>query len=266
MLRTTILYITLFFSPFHLFAQSENIEYNFDCLQTDFLSSGISIFSDIEKSILQNYNSTVSVQEEISAGEEVFKEISKNSRLVNNGDKKNLDSILAKLVKTIRNPRGFNYHIYLVDSIAINAFTIGGNIYFTTEMMKFCKSNDEIAGIIGHEIAHNELGHINENLKRIKSTQSIAGESFGGWIGQLGTFMITPFNQQNEAHCDAFGVDLSFQAHFDGCSAVNLWKRMSDAYDTEKTVAQIFMSHPYSIDRKACIIEHIKRNYAKKCN
>jgi predicted Zn-dependent protease len=130
-------------------------------------------------------------------------------------------------------------------------------------MYNFCTSDDERACIIGHEIAHNELGHINENLSRMKT----AGE-FGA-MGQIsasaGSLLTTSFNQKNETHCDFIGIDLAHSAGFKACSSVSLWKRMMESEGKKVQLEEFFSSHPYSGKRADCSKNHLKVNYAINC-
>jgi predicted Zn-dependent protease len=248
-----------------LFAQKEGVAYDFSCLETNAISTGVSFFGDLERSMLSTFGVEVSLEEEIAAGKEVFKAIEKTGNIISHPKESDLRKILKELTSGLKEPRGFKYSIHVMDTTELNAFTIGGYIFITTEMLDFCQSDDELACIIGHEISHNELGHINEQLKRIKTAEVTFGSTMGSWAAQTGQIMILSFNQKNEAHCDALGVDLADLADYNGCAASELWQRMSDL-DGEKPFAGIFFrSHPYSSDRKTCVLEHLKRNYEHTC-
>lgn len=249
-----------------LFAQKSDVTYSFDCLNEDLSGSMISLFGGIESEMLSTFGTSVSIEEEIQVGDQVFEEIKKKYKLSQDQvqmDK--LNRIMNKIVSQISNPRGFNYKIYVLDTTELNAFTIGGKIFYTTEMLKFCQSDDEIAAVIGHEIGHNELGNINDQLKRIKSAQGVFGEETGQLIAGAGKIMTISFNQKNEAHCDMFGVDLSISAGYRGCEAAGLWNRMHQKFEGQDSMPRLFMSHPYSSDREACLKYHISENYSTEC-
>jgi predicted Zn-dependent protease len=243
-----------------------NIEYDLSCLDSDLSSTSSSFFGDLENGMLNTFGSTVTVQEEISAGQEFFNQSTKNYKFIKSGEKiKNIEGILLKLNKVILNPKGFSYKIFLIDTNIVNAFTVGGNIFFTTGMYNFCKNNNEIACIIGHEISHNELGHINDHIKRYKTANSYLGDNVGGISAAIGSLLITPFNQKDEAHCDLLGIDLAYAAGFEVCSNVDLWKRMSQNEIGNSNLTSIFSSHPYSLKRSDCSEKHIEINYKIKC-
>jgi predicted Zn-dependent protease len=245
---------------------SNSISYDFSCMESgDDWSWLINISSDIEKDVLNSYGAPVTLQEEKVVGDSTLRQMKLDYVVIQSGDKYlKCKAILGRLVQKLNAPRGFTYQIYLLESEELNAFTVGGKIFFTTGMYDFCVSDDERACIIGHEIAHNELGHINENLSRMKT----AGE-FGA-VGQIsasiGTLMTTSFNQKNETHCDFVGIDLAQAAGFKGCASVQLWQRMMNEEGGQVELQEFFSSHPYSGKRSDCSKQHLEVNYSIECS
>jgi len=248
------------------FGQKSGVQYNFDCLEQDMSGATISLFGNMEAGMLSTFGAQVSLEEEVTVGEEVYKQIKEKYKFsTDQVQLKKLEEILKKVENQLTKPRGFKYQIYILDTTELNAFTVGGKIFYTTEMLKFCQTNDEIAAVIGHEVGHNELGHINDQLKRIKSAQTVFGEDAGQLVAAAGKLMTTSFNQKNEAHCDMFGVDLAIASSYNGCDAPKLWDRMHKKYSDEENVPKFFISHPYSSERKTCLKNHIKANYSINC-
>lgn len=245
---------------------SKKITYDFSCVEIDETSSLINLFSDYEQNILNENVENVTIKEEIQFGVDMHNTCKKEFKFVSKGEQLDkLQILLNRLKRNIDKPKGFNYSIHLIDSSTINAFTAGGNIYVTTAMFKFCNNDDELACIIGHEIAHNELGHINDNLKRIKSAQSLLGSKIGLLTANLGMFFTTPFNQKKEVHCDFIGIDLAVRSGFNACTVISLWNRMSESEGTYNQIFEVFSSHPYSGKRSSCAESHLKNNYNLNC-
>jgi hypothetical protein len=200
----------------------ENIVYDYTCLndpndnyETEILNAG----SDINEIVLDNYGNEVSLQDEVDFGNKLYDELQSQYEFIKYGEQLNrLKLILSQLNRSIRNPRGFDYKIFLLNSEELNAFTAGGRIYITTTMFEFCKSFDEMACIIGHEMYHNELGHIKYGIKQASLP--------GAPIIQL---MSTPFNQKKETACDLHGIDLAIATGYEGCASVQLWRRMKQS-------------------------------------
>lgn len=237
--------------------RSESINYDYSCLsdpndknETDVLNNG----SDVNDLVLDAFGDVVEVSDEVQYGNDLHNDLLKKYNFIFSGSSyQNLQQILSNLTSYIINPRGFNYKLFLIQSDELNAFTAGGRIYITTKMYNFCQSNDELACVIGHEINHNELGHIKNNIKMASMP--------GGAILMLVT---TPFNQKKETACDLHGIDLAISAGYEGCASVLVWKRMSEQADSNNydPLENLFRSHPYSSKREGCSKNHILVNYS----
>ncbi len=243
---------------------SQKKTYDFSCIGNDQSAVMINVGSDLEKGMLELFGNQVSINDEIMLGNSTLKEIKKKYIVETSGVKyENLNKILLRLTKKIENNAGFNYSIYLLKSEELNAFTCGGKIFFTSKMYDFCKNDNEISAIIGHEISHNELGHIKETIKRLKTAESFG--DMGLLSAMVGQVMTTPFNQKNETHCDFKGIDLAVAAGYDACAVTELWKRMSEQQKDNDVISTFFSTHPYSGKRAICCRNHLKINYSMNC-
>jgi len=270
-MKKTLLLVA-FATAFTVFGQKKT-NHDLSCF-----SSALDPVGAIEEGIFSGLSNGVSVtlDEELEVGQAVFDDMREKYTLRTSGaDYDKVNSIMNKLIGQISkfsNPTShehfgkyrYKYKIYIIETDEINAFTAGARIFVTTGIYNFCKTEDEIACIIGHEICHNELGHINQKLKRHKTATSILGAGFGDMAAAVGSILTSPFNQKNEGHCDLFGIDLAHSAGYDACQNVKLWERMNES-NGEKSVIDMFSSHPYSGDRAKCSKEHLKTNYNKKC-
>ena len=236
------------------------IVYDFSCMQSsDDLGEEaiINLGHDIEDVIVGSSGVEVSIEEEERAGDQVYE--SQKSKIVHNEKSENLERMLQKLVAQIKKPKGYHYSIYFLESNDLNAWTCGGKIFVTSKIYEFCESNDEMACILGHEINHNELGHIKKKLQKWKLM---------GDLNSLYSMFTIPFGQKDEAHCDLTGIDLVFAAGYDACVNVELWKRMKKAFNEGDfdPVNNLFRSHPYSSSRSECSKHHIRYNYDVNCD
>lgn len=242
----------------------QGITYDFDCIRGSITEIMIDESSQAEEKAVKAVGAPVTISEEIQAGNETLAEMQKKWKFINTGTSyANLNSLLQKLVASIYKPRGFKYSVYLIDTSMINAFTIGGKIFVTTAIYNFCRNNDEIACVLGHEISHNELGHINLGIKRLKTAGKLGTPGY--LAAALGKILTISFNQRNETHCDFIGVDLAVAAGFNACKAIELWNRMKANEDKYNSLTSFFSSHPHSEKRAACIRQHLSTNYSLQC-
>lgn len=251
-------------------SQKKDTKHDISCYD----ENGFSITQrSIEDGFLEDI--IVSVNEELEYGEAVYDQIKEEYTIKNYGvqyDK--VYKIMNQLTKNISNYKNpsknmnfgkyqSHYKIYMIESDEINAFTSGARIFITTGIYNFCENDSELATIIGHEISHNELGHIGMHMKRQKGAQ-IFGD-LGGFVYAVGSILSTPFGQIDEGHCDMFGMDLSKSAGYLPCKTIDLWERMAEK-SGEKSFMNLFSSHPYSGDRARCAKNHLKSNYNLNCN
>lgn len=249
-------------------AVPKQIQYDLSCIALADNQQANSIANRVDSIYEMYVNSldiTVSLQDEIEFGNQHHEELLRGSRILENTDSRHLENILAQLVKKIPDPRGFVYKVYLIDSKEINSWTSGGRIYFTTAMLAFTRNDDEIAGILGHEIYHNELFHINKKLKVEKAAVQRYGNQRGGIIATINNIATTPFGKKDEGNCDLHGIDIITAAGFNPCNVVELWKRMGAKEEAYDPYANFLRSHPYASVRATCIQHHLETNYHINC-
>ncbi len=130
----------------------------------------------------------------------------------------------------------------------INARADGVNIIFTSGMMRFAADDDELAGIIGHELAHNarlhnEYGRVNEFLGRMLAlvVESGTGMDFSDVLADLGT---DAFSQSFETEADYVGLYMLARAGYDIDNAINVQRRF--AVNNPNSIHLAGSSHPSS--------------------
>ncbi|MFH1890857.1 MAG: M48 family metallopeptidase [Candidatus Kuenenbacteria bacterium] len=99
-------------------------------------------------------------KDEIELGNHLAGEVEHKYSLYHNSRSSlRIDAIGQKLAK-VCDRQDMPYEFKVVDSDELNAFTIvGGKVYITRAIIDFCSSDDELAGILAHEIGHNVARH-----------------------------------------------------------------------------------------------------------
>jgi len=140
------------------------------------------------------------------------------------------------------NPRArdWRWEVNLIGSPQINAFCMpGGKIAFYTGIINKLKlSDDEVAMVMGHEIAHALREHARERMGKNAATgigANLIGQVLGlGQIGQMVTnygaqLLTLQFSRSDESEADLVGMELAARASFDPRAGVSLWQKMSAA-------------------------------------
>jgi predicted Zn-dependent protease len=161
----------------------------------------------------------------------------------------------------------WKWEVNLIGSKQVNAFCMpGGKIAFYTGILDQLKlTDDEIAMVMGHEIAHALREHARERMA--KSTATNFGLRIGAAIlglGQLGDIgaqygaqlLSLKFSRSDESEADLVGLDLAARAGFDPRAGVVLWQKMSSL--NKKAPPQWMSTHPAGTTRIKDIEKHLK--------
>lgn len=103
-----------------------------------------------------------------------------------------------------------DYNLRLSQSSAINAYADGRNITVTAGMMKFTQSDSELALIIGHELAHNTMGHVPKSI-----------------INYVITLGGTRFTRPFESEADYVGLYYLVRAGYSSEGVEKFWQRLA---------------------------------------
>lgn len=121
------------------------------------------------------------------------------------------DAILAS--GEVQYAEDFEWELHIIhDDEVLNAFCApGGYIYVYTGLIKFLEHEDELAGVMGHEIAHADLRHSTQQLTQQYGIAVLLGILTGGDPGLLaeiaGGLVNLSFSRSDESESDAASVD-----------------------------------------------------------
>lgn len=165
------------------------------------------------------------------------------------------------------NPRASAWHweVNLIGSQQINAFCMpGGKIAVYTGLIDTLKlTDDELAMVMGHEIAHALREHARERMAKSGLTQlgaGLLGELIGGgrYAGAFrfgGDLLNLKFSRSDENDADVVGLDLAARAGFDPRAGVTLWQKMTATQQT--TPPEFISTHPAGKNRVREIEKHL---------
>jgi predicted Zn-dependent protease len=133
----------------------------------------------------------------------------------------------------------WRWEVNLINARTVNAFCMpGGKIAFYSGIITALKlTDDEVAVIMGHEVAHALLEHgrarmSEQVLKNVGVSVAAAllnlGQMSASMLSQAADLAVTlPFSRQNETDADLVGMELAARAGYDPRAAANVWRKMS---------------------------------------
>ena len=122
-----------------------------------------------------------------------------------------------------------DYAYGIVQKNDVNAFADGQNIVFHTGMMRFAATDEELATVIGHELAHNLMGHIDSKLGNayIGLIFDVIAAGFGiNTQGAFSNMASQAYSQEFETEADYVGLYLMARAGYNIADTPNFWRRM----------------------------------------
>jgi Zn-dependent protease with chaperone function len=164
------------------------------------------------------------------------------------------------------------YALLVNEDPKINAFAAPGKtIILTQGLLKFCLNDDEMALVIGHEMAHQVLGHLIRSAAHRELGQML-GNAITVFstlsLGRLldwkhfqvdpdvrrvaGDAVVSVFSQDNEREADIYGAWYAFQAGYDLDRGAAVWERMAAVIEKDPFLTTYFLaSHPAATERLA---------------
>ena len=218
----------------------------------------------------------ISNQQELEIGVAVDKQLKGEYRLVDSRDPvakwaKQLVKPLQKASARFRNPkeiRGYKVAV-IADNKLINAFAApGGYTYLSTGLILKSKTCAEIAGVMGHELAHVTQRHGAKSIEKAFAMEQIISFFLDDGLAAGTATLIwqflssTTFSRDDETEADRVGLQIAYDAGYDPDGLVDFF---SVLLKQEKggSVPEFLSSHPATKGRIKAVQQQINRRYGK---
>lgn len=184
-----------------------------------------------------------------------YEETKANTKRSNNASDR---AYVACVAKQLTDRVGGSWEVTLFEDDSANAFALpGGKIGVHTGLLKVAKTPDQLAAVIGHEIAHVQAEHANERVSTgyvaqaglqivdvISGAAGVANQrQIMGLLGlgaQVGVLL--PFSRAQESEADILGQRLMAKSGFDPRQSISLWQNMASASDGQPP--EFMSTHP----------------------
>lgn len=163
----------------------------------------------------------------------------------------------------------WKWQVNLLQSDQVNAFCMpGGRVAFFTGIIDKLKlTDDEIAAVMGHEIAHALREHGRDRQTKSTATgiaSSIGGAALSAWLGvdargfanTVGQLTVLKFSRDEEREADLVGLDIAARAGYDPRAGVALWNKMASLNERGAPI-ELLSTHPGGSNRIEQIQDHM---------
>ena len=178
-----------------------------------------------------------------------------------------------ELAKVSHRPQ-LDYHFYVVDSHVVNAFALpGGWVYFTRGILAHFNSEDELAGVMGHEIGHVVARHGAEQYSRSQlagiglEIATVASETFAKYrqFAEIGTSLLfLKFSRNQESESDKLGVSYSTKVGYDAHQMAGFFRTIARlSGEGGQSIPNFLSTHPNPVNREKRVHEMTKQYRAE---
>jgi len=182
--------------------------------------------------------------------------------LVDNVGNKLINNSIAK-----DTPYKYEFHL-LADPNTINAFALpGGQVFITYALFEKLKNEDQLAGVLGHEVGHVLGRHSAERIAESEfwntvTTGASVGADMGGLVNGIGQNTLLKNGRGDELESDELGVLFMINANYNPEEMIGVMEILKTAAGPNR-VPEFQSSHPDPDNRIEKIREAIKK-YSKQ--
>jgi len=216
----------------------------------------------------------ISPQQEIQMGYQAAQEVLKKSKVSRdpryNAMVRRVASRIAAVAEREFHP-GYKWEFYVLENPQVNAFCLpGGKIFVYTGLLKLVENDDQLAAVIGHEVAHALLRHGSERVSMamlgdlgkqlLAKGLQVSGQSWGPLFDLaygLGTQygVIYPYSRKFEYEADKVGLYLMYKACYDPYEALRFWDKMRRV--SKAKIPEFLSTHPADENRIRALQQYI---------
>ena len=199
------------------------------------------------------------LNKEQKLGKKLSEDIEKKHEVVEDSQKNLLIRQIGNKLAKVSELKGMNYHFKILNIEGPNAFSIpGGYIYVTYDLFDYIQSDDELAGILAHEIAHvihnHALRQTRDNTKFTLLTilaVLLTREPDVGILGKLTTItLLNQYSREYEEEADLTATDLLIKTGYNPVGFLTFLERLytREMFKPEVNLG-IFQTHPETENR-----------------
>lgn len=202
-------------------------------------------------------------------GVAAWRDIRRQERVSRNPElNRRIERIGTRIVRAAGLEDLYDWEYAVFENEQANAFALpGGKIGVNTGLIRLAKSDDEIAAVVGHEVAHVTSRHSAERVSQAMASElgvSLAqlglggGETTAALLGAgLQYGVLLPYSRRQEYEADRLGLRFAAAAGYDPRAALTFWQTIAQQEQRGQPV-EFLSTHPADANRIAALQEELR--------
>ncbi len=188
------------------------------------------------------------MQGEQAIGEATVKQLKRQLKLIEQPDIVDYINNLGQKLARVAGRAEFDYEFFVINDSDLNAFALpGGKVFINSGAIVKANSEAELAGLLGHEIAHAVLSHGFQLATQGTAALNIARLiPIGDYIGGV---TVTSFSRDMERQADIVGTRILARSGYAADGLINFTYLLNQEYRGRNTVLPWFSTHPATPER-----------------
>ncbi|MBC5823338.1 MAG: M48 family metalloprotease [Candidatus Eremiobacteraeota bacterium] len=206
--------------------------------------------------------------QERQIGQQVYTDLRNKNQIVDQSPYYPVLRAVGKRISDAAAPHWYPLNFIIVKGNQANAFSVpGGNIYVNEALLHTAANQDELAGVLGHETGHLELGHVMDRLRKAQQYNLIGGilgifvhsQMQATLLNFLANYSFLNFNRAQEYQADHEGAILASRAGYNPWGEIWFFRKLDKLYGNAG-FEQYVQDHPSGTDRIARLQSFFQSN------
>ncbi|MCS7158748.1 MAG: M48 family metallopeptidase, partial [Blastocatellia bacterium] len=172
-----------------------------------------------------------SKQDEVRIGKEVSLEVEKAYKLDPNPAHQRRVQLIGQRLLTVARVEPYEYTFKVLDSDEVNAFALpGGPVYIMRGLLEMATDDDELACVIGHELAHINRRHAAKQITRGTWASVLIVLGTQGKVRDIAeltaTLLQLKYSRNQEYEADRLGIEYAYRAGYDPNGMIRFFQKL----------------------------------------
>jgi predicted Zn-dependent protease len=212
-----------------------------------------------------------STDREVAMGQSIAREIAKSEKFADDPLLQKRVEDIGKKIVAVCDRKDVDYHFYVLDDDQINAFSLpGGYVYVNRGLIEKVANDDELAGVLGHEIGHIVARH---SIKKLQGSiaysllRVLVAQTQGAQAGDAADLayasIMSGYSREDELLADQLGTRYLIACGYNPRCMITFLQTLEQDHRRRPLQAKsYFKTHPYVPDR----IRVVKQELGEKMN